>query len=66
MQLAAIDVRVEAPIPGKAAIGVEVPNKHRDMVVLRDIIESGRSGRRNRNWSLLWARTSRGRRWSRI
>jgi len=40
MQLAAIDVRVEAPIPGKSAIGVEVPNKNRATVVLRDIIES--------------------------
>jgi len=40
MQLAAIDVRVEAPIPGKAAIGVEVPNKHRATVVLREIVES--------------------------
>ncbi len=40
MQLAAIDVRVEAPIPGKAAIGVEVPNKNRGIVALREIIES--------------------------
>lgn len=40
MQLAAIDVRVEAPIPGKAAIGVEVPNKNRVTVMLREIIES--------------------------
>ena len=40
MQLAAIDVRVEAPIPGKAAIGVEVPNRNRAIVMLRDIIES--------------------------
>jgi len=40
MQLAAIDVRVEAPIPGKSAIGVEVPNKNRGMVVLREIVES--------------------------
>lgn len=40
MQLAAIDVRVEAPIPGKAAIGVEVPNKNRGIVVIRDVIES--------------------------
>ncbi len=40
MQLAAIDVRVEAPIPGKAAIGVEVPNKNRGKVVLREIVES--------------------------
>jgi len=40
MRLAAIDVRVEAPIPGKAAIGVEVPNKNRGIVVLREIVES--------------------------
>ena len=40
MQLAAIDVRVEAPIPGKAAIGVEVPNRNRATVVLREIVES--------------------------
>ena len=40
MQLAAIDVRVEAPIPGKAAIGVEVPNKARATVGLREVVES--------------------------
>jgi len=40
MQLSAIDVRVEAPIPGKAAIGVEVPNKNKDIVVLRELVES--------------------------
>jgi S-DNA-T family DNA segregation ATPase FtsK/SpoIIIE len=40
MSLAAIDVRVEAPIPGKAAIGVEVPNKHRALVGLREVVES--------------------------
>jgi len=44
MQLAAIDVRVEAPIPGKAAIGVEVPNKHRALVGLREIVESEQFG----------------------
>ena len=40
MALEAIDVRVEAPIPGKAAIGVEVPNKNRGIVVLREVVES--------------------------
>lgn len=40
MQLAAIDVRVEAPIPGKAAIGVEVPNKTKGLVGLREMVES--------------------------
>lgn len=40
MSLAAIDVRVEAPIPGKSAIGVEVPNKNPAMVGLREVIDS--------------------------
>lgn len=40
MSLAAIDVRVEAPIPGKAAIGVEVPNKNSAVVGLREIVDS--------------------------
>lgn len=40
LKLAAIDVRVEAPIPGKAAIGIEVPNKNRGTVVIREIVES--------------------------
>ncbi len=39
MALAAIDVRVEAPIPGKSAIGIEVPNEHPAAVMLRDVIE---------------------------
>lgn len=40
MSLAAIDVRVEAPIPGKSAIGVEVPNKNPGMVGLREVIDN--------------------------
>ncbi|MBP5273476.1 MAG: DNA translocase FtsK 4TM domain-containing protein [Abditibacteriota bacterium] len=40
MSLAAINVRIEAPIPGKSAIGVEVPNKKRAIVGLRGILES--------------------------
>ena len=38
--MAASDVRIEAPIPGKAAIGIEVPNKINSVVYLRDILES--------------------------
>lgn len=38
--LAAKDIRIEAPIPGKSAIGIEVPNTEVAMVGLRDIIES--------------------------
>jgi len=40
MALAAINVRVEAPIPGKAAIGVEVPNSNKAIVSLKECIES--------------------------
>ncbi len=40
MSLAAVDVRVEAPIPGKSAIGIEVPNEHRTLVSLRGIMET--------------------------
>ena len=40
LNLAATGVRIEAPIPGKAAIGIEVPNKEVVPVLLRDVIES--------------------------
>lgn len=40
LALAATDVRIEAPIPGKAAIGIEVPNKEIQPVFLREVIES--------------------------
>lgn len=41
LNLAASDIRIEAPIPGKAAIGIEIPNKHNQTVHFRDLIESG-------------------------
>ena len=40
LNLAATDIRIEAPIPGKAAIGIEVPNKENMPVALRDLLES--------------------------
>ena len=40
LNLAASDIRIEAPIPGKAAIGIEIPNKHNQTVHFRDLIES--------------------------
>lgn len=39
LSLAAADIRIEAPIPGKAAIGIEVPNKETASVVLRELLE---------------------------
>ena len=40
LNLAATDIRIGAPIPGKAAIGIEVPNKENMTVALRDLLES--------------------------
>ncbi len=40
LNLAAADIRIEAPIPGKAAVGIEVPNKENVTVAFRELIES--------------------------
>ncbi len=40
LNLAAADIRIEAPIPGKAAVGIEVPNKENVTVSFRDLLES--------------------------
>ena len=40
LNLAVADLRIEAPIPGKAAVGIEVPNKENTAVMLRDLLES--------------------------
>lgn len=40
LNLAAADIRIEAPIPGKAAVGIEVPNKGNATVQLRDLLET--------------------------
>ncbi|BCN31446.1 FtsK/SpoIIIE family DNA translocase [Anaeromicropila herbilytica] len=40
LNLAAADIRIEAPIPGKAAVGIEVPNKVNTAVMFRELIEN--------------------------
>ncbi len=40
LSLAAESIRIEAPIPGKQAVGIEIPNKENEVVHLRDIIET--------------------------
>ena len=44
LNLAAESIRIEAPIPGKQAVGIEIPNKENEIVHLRDIIESNQFG----------------------
>jgi len=44
LALAAERIRIEAPIPGKSLVGIEVPNEHRAIVYLREILESGEFG----------------------
>ncbi len=41
LSMASPDVRIEAPVPGKAAVGIEVPNMEITMVHLRELLESG-------------------------
>lgn len=43
--LASPDIRIITPIPGKSAIGIEVPNRERDLVTLGDIMSTPRAGR---------------------
>ena len=40
LNLAALSIRIEAPVPGKPCVGIEVPNNKRDMVSLRELIDS--------------------------
>ncbi len=40
LNLAAADIRIEAPIPGKAAVGIEIPNKKTSMVCLSELLDS--------------------------
>src|SRR5690606_27306164 len=40
LALAAVDVRVEAPVPGKSVVGIEVPNRTVQPVLLRGVVES--------------------------
>lgn len=47
LALAAKDIRIEAPIPGKSAVGIEVPNKEISMVSLRSVLEASPSNKQD-------------------
>jgi len=53
-------VRIVAPIPGKSTIGVEVPNQHREIVRLRELIESGVLDRKKMTIPLLLGKDTSG------
>lgn len=52
LALAAKAIRIEAPIPGKSLVGIEVPNDHRSLVHLREILESKEYGEISSNLRL--------------
>ncbi|GAE91556.1 cell division protein FtsK [Gracilibacillus boraciitolerans JCM 21714] len=48
LALAAKDIRIEAPIPGKSAVGIEVPNEETAMVTLREVLETKKTQIQNK------------------
>ncbi|MCF0114100.1 MAG: DNA translocase FtsK [Erysipelotrichaceae bacterium] len=47
MELAAKDIRIEAPIPGKPAVGIEIPNEEKTMVKMRELMEAEPADQKN-------------------
>ncbi len=56
LALAAHPIRIEAPIPGKAAVGIEIPNKVGALVTLREILESDEFKNKKSNLSVALGR----------
>ncbi|MFC5603119.1 DNA translocase FtsK [Sporosarcina koreensis] len=56
LALAASDIRIEAPIPGKSAVGIEVPNKAVAIVSLREVIDSKENNRPDSKLSIVLGR----------
>ncbi len=56
LNLAASGIRIEAPIPGKAAVGIEVPNKETQSVYMRTLLESDAFKQHPLSLPLPWGR----------
>lgn len=57
LKLAALGIRIIAPIPGKGTIGIEVPNKHREMVPIRSLIASEKFQKSNMELPVVLGKT---------
>ncbi|MBW1971728.1 MAG: DNA translocase FtsK 4TM domain-containing protein, partial [Deltaproteobacteria bacterium] len=60
MALSAFSVRIEAPIPGKGVVGLEVPNQEREMVFIREILESNEYKRASSHLTIALGKNSVG------
>lgn len=54
LALAASSIRIEAPIPGRSLVGIEVPNKEKSFVRMRSMLESDEFRNRASNLSVIW------------
>lgn len=60
MALRAVSVRIIAPIPGKAAVGIEIPNAQKQTVLIRDILASEQFQKQNSLLTLVFGKTTSG------
>ena len=57
LSLAALGIRIIAPIPGKGTIGIEVPNKNREMVAMRSVISTEKFMKSDMELPVVWGKT---------
>ena len=57
LSLAALGIRIIAPIPGKGTIGIEVPNKNREMVSMRSVISTEKFMKSDMELPVAWGKT---------
>lgn len=57
LSLAALGIRIIAPIPGRGTIGIEVPNKNREMVSIRSVLETEKFANTDKELPIVFGRT---------